>query len=692
MKKKYVFTAAAVLAVGAVAFGTVPMWKGTNSAKQEETRTSVIEDPVNPGAEDMQEEETPVPLPTTAPVTGLSHAESYEELYGMLKEWNENSSYANVQPRAMMIEEAADSVGTSGTDTGASDNMVATMPEGPVDTEFGVDPSGENGNHSSTNTQEELVDEADIVKTDGTCIYALDNKGNLRIADAASMKLLYEIKGEVSADYKEMYVDRACLQLIRQQEEYVTYTGGVNLPSVAKSHKADTDEDTEDQNSDTTDSVRTGYSMPVTTVTVDTYDISDKKNPKKTGSYQQDGAYLSSRRNGGRLYLFTSYIPDTGGDADQMQYYIPRSGEKYISCDHIYLPAPDNGFSCNGRIFLVTGAVSPEQPDQATDVMAVVSSADIFYVSENNIYSVTETWNDTETRTEIMRIGYDSGTFTDGAAGSVKGSLNNNFSMDEYAGNLRVVTTVEGWDKDYSSYLRDNSLYVLDSSLKTIGKIENLAEDEEIKSARFMGETGYFVTYRNTDPLFAVNLSDPEDPKVTGELKITGFSEYLHFFGEKKLLGIGWETDPDTGNVAGMKCSTFDLSDPEDIKETDRFILKEVSFCDALSNYRAILAAPQKNLFGFAYGIYGNSSDVYDSSENFYYGLFSYSEESGFSPVTYLNLNKNELFDGEISYQDYRRVRGIYIGEMFYLVTEKGIASYNMQKDYEQAGTLKWEP
>ena len=439
------------------------------------------------------------------------------------------------------------------------------------------------------------------------------------------------------------------------------------------------------------DGVRTSYSIPVTTVTVDTYDISDKEHPKKTGSYQQDGRYLSSRRNGGRLYLFTSYAPDTGEGADQLQYYIPRSGEEYISCDHIYLPAPDEDFFYNGKVFLVTGAVSPEQPDQASDIMAVASNADIFYVSAGNIYSATETWNASETRTEIIRIGYESGKFTDGATGSVKGELNNNFSMDEYDGKLRIVTTVGGWDADYINYLRDNSLYVLDDTLHVIGKIENLAENEQIKSARFMGETGYFVTYRNTDPLFAVDLSDPENPAVLSELKITGFSEYLHFYGENRLLGIGWETDPDTGNVSGMKCSMFDLSDPSEVREMDRFILKNVSFCDALYNYRAILASSQKNLFGFAYGIYGSTDDRYDYSENFYYGLFSYDEEKGFDPQMYLKIDNNELFNGDMSYQEYRKVRGVYIGNRFYLVTERGIVSYDMQKDYATDKTLKWE-
>ena len=669
MKQKYVLTAVAVVAVGAVALGTAPMWEGTNSVKQEETRTSIIEDPVNTETEVTG---TPTPLPTTAPVTGISHTDSYEDLYAQVKEWQNNSSYSNVQPRIMTVEESADSAASNS-------SMAATMPEEPIDQEYGFDPSSEGKDYSTTTTQEELIDEADIVKTDGSCIYAMDSKGTLRIADAASMKLLCEINGENSSDYKEMYVDGNCLQLICQQEDYITYKGSIDLPSANAGGEKNTD------------GVRTSYSMPVTTVTVETYDISDREKPKKTGVYHQDGSYLSSRRTDGRMYLFTSYTPEVGDSADQLQYYVPRCGEEYIAYDHIYLPTPEKDFSYNGRIYLVAGAVAQENPDQATDVMAVVSSANIFYVSENNIYSATEIWNDRETRTEIVRIGYRDGKFTDGAAGSVAGELHNNFSMNEADDCLRIVTTVEGWDKDYSNFSRSNGLYVLNEKLKTIGKIENLAEGEQIKAARFMGDTGYFVTYRNTDPLFAADLSDPKNPRIMSELNITGFSEYLHFYGENQLLGIGWETDPDTGNVSGMKCSMFDISDPSDVRETDRFILKDVSFCDALYNYHAILAAPKKSLFGFAYGIYGDNTDVYDSSENYYYALLSYHDQNGFEPQMYLNINDSELFAGSMSYQDYCRVRGVYIGDMFYLVTEKGIVSYNIQKDYEQTGTLKWE-
>ena len=209
----------------------------------------------------------------------------------------------------------------------------------------------------------------------------------------------------------------------------------------------------------------------------------------------------------------------------------------------------------------------------------------------------------------------------------------------------------------------------------------------------FMGDTGYFVTYRNTDPLFSADLSDPTKPKIIGELKITGFSEYLHFYGENKLLGIGWETDPDTGSIEGLKCSMFDITDPSDVKEIDRIVLKNVSICDALSNYRAILASPDKNLFGFAYGLYKNSGtgDYYHTEEQYYYGLLSYSEEDGFVPGAYLNITQSGLFDDALTNTEYRTMRGIYISDTFYLVTENGISSYDMTDGYKLTDTLLWE-
>lgn len=112
--------------------------------------------------------------------------------------------------------------------------------------------------------------------------------------------------------------------------------------------------------------------------------------------------------------------------------------------------------------------------------------------------------------------------------------------MDEYQGYLRVLTT------DYVQDATQNALYILDEDLQVTGKLENLAEGEHIESARLLDDIGYFVTYKQTDPLFSVDLSDPANPAIIGSLKVNGFSEYLHFYGANQLLGIGWETNPDT--------------------------------------------------------------------------------------------------------------------------------------------------
>ena len=198
-----------------------------------------------------------------------------------------------------------------------------------------------------------------------------------------------------------------------------------------------------------------------------------------------------------------------------------------------------------------------------------------------------------------------------------------------------------------------------------------------------MGDTGYFVTYRETDPLFSADLSDPENPKIKGKLKITGFSQYLHIYGEDRLLGIGWETDPDTGWEEGLKCSMFDTSDISDVKECDRMILENVLECYGLYNYKAFLVDVQKSVFGFVYRNGGEQRN-YENSE-YFYGIYSY-DENGFQ------LKKTIGLSGDFAdeYEDAEAVRGVYIGEMFYLTGNSGINAYDMAQDFVQTDTLRW--
>lgn len=685
--KKTIAIAAAVVVLGVAAFGVTPMIVNRNA--EEKKQTAQTEKESTDAKSENNTGRTSAQKDSVSPVTGLAHIESYESLYDILHKWQSsnlnNSAADGARVMTADTEELAEyDIAEAGESTSGSQNAKISADTEEIDPGYTYNETEESVDHSSTNTQEENVDEADIVKTDGTYIYTMDSRGDIRIVDAASMKLVSAISGDRNADYLEMYLNGERLQVIYQQETYITYKGSVELSAT----------DAKEENN----TVRAVYSVPVTTVSVDTYDISDRENPKQTGSFQQDGNYLSSRRNKDDLYLFTSYAPDTAEGAEVKEKYIPRINSDYIAYDHIYLPVPEEtaDYDYDGKNYLVASSISDEKPDQILDSMAVISGAETFYVSENNIYSAVPVWNasdGTRLKTEIVRIGYKDGRFTEGSTGSVSGELNNNFSMDEYDGNLRVVTTTAGWNKDYTKYNRTNGLYILDPDMKTIGKIENLAENEEIKSARFMGETGYFVTYENTDPLFSADLSDPEKPEILGKLKITGFSEYLHFYGDNRLLGIGWETDPDTGSTEGLKCSMFDISDPSDVKEIDRIVLKNVSICDALSNYRAILASPDKNLFGFAYGMYKSSDrgDYYDIQKQYYYGLLSYSEEDGFVPGAYLNIEQSGLFDDALSDSEYRSLRGVYISDTFYLVTEKGISSYDMTDGYKLTKTLAWK-
>ena len=250
--------------------------------------------------------------------------------------------------------------------------------------------------------------------------------------------------------------------------------------------------------------------------------------------------------------------------------------------------------------------------------------------------------------------------------------------MDEYDGKLRMVTTVdEYWiesikdDRTGESIgnkitesCRTNALYVLNQNLDIIGKIENLAEDEQIYSARFMGETGYFVTFRQTDPLFAVDLKDPKNPQILSELKISGFSEYLHFYGEDRLLGIGMEADEETGSTEGMKLSMFDISNPADVQEISKLAMGNYYYSEALYNHRAVLISVNANIFGFEVEGQENGNFKRD------YLVFSYENDQF---VQKLKLETNNKY-GEI-YSS----RGTFIGDVFYLLTRDGsVKSYDL--------------
>lgn len=519
---------------------------------------------------------------------------------------------------------------------------------------------------SETNTRTAGIGEADLVKTDGAFIYALDSKGTIRIVDIQKQ----EVVSEFLADWQngqriEMYVEGNLLQIIQNAEEYQTY-----------------------RNTKET-SVHSSYSSLEQQTKVITYDISDRANPVQKGVYTQDGSYLTSRRKDGYLYLFTSYYPMYELEEELQETYIPEAGGKLVLCEDIYYPCTGE-LSYDGSGFLVAGSVADGQTETAVDQMCVLGGSGMFYVSNQNIYTASPYWDGNQRKTDLLRFGYQDGIFSEGAVGKVPGVIKDSFCMDEYDGMLRLVSSVDAywsgidWLDDMNIFHRSNRLYVMNMDLEIIGRIVGIARNEEIKSARFLGDQAYFVTYENTDPLFSADLSDPENPQLLGELKLTGFSEYLHPYGEGLLLGIGWETDPESGAFHGIKCSMFDTSDPGEVMELERLVISDADFSDAMYNYKAILINPERNLFGFAYGGYDN-----DYNSKYYYGVFTYGEE-GLQSLAYIPIPGSGENSWDV-YGGYAGLRGMYVKDTFYLVNDYGIFGYAMDRNFEKTSEILWD-
>ena len=272
------------------------------------------------------------------------------------------------------------------------------------------------------------------------------------------------------------------------------------------------------------------------------------------------------------------------------------------------------------------------------------------------------------TRTDVTNItSFDvsGGSLALKASGTVPGALYSQFSMDEYDGNLRVVTTTytQSWseytdeEKGWTNYIWDdggtsNALYVLDGALSIIGSVDTLAEDEQVYGVRFDGGIGYIVTFRRVDPLFAVDLSDPANPTVLSALKIPGFSEYLHVYGDGRLFGLGMDADEETGRTTGMKLTMFNTEDPADV--TVKHTLKlDSDYSAALYNHKAILISADKSIIAFP-------------AENGY-DIYGYSDDTGF-------YSRARIDDVEW----YGNGRGLYIGDYAYIVTNASLTVLDM--------------
>ena len=511
--------------------------------------------------------------------------------------------------------------------------------------------------YSKTNLQTEGVDESDIIKTDGSYIYTV-NGSNVYITDVRSKEMKEAGKISVAMNsasdrIREMYVDGDTVNLIVSKQESVLKESAVS-----------------ESGTETVDSIQINdvYYFDTNQVTaLLTYDISDPENPVLKGSITQEGNYKTSRKIGDVVYLFTNkYMSrpeitrtvavEDGGVGG----WIPVVDGNPIAADCIYIPE-------RGTAGLVVSSVNVQKPEDIVDNIMIINNNVEIYVSTTAIYLYGQNY-DSYTTTEIAKFSMEQGIINAVGATNVPGAVYDTFAVNEYQGKLRILTT------DWSKGGNENNLYLLDEKLNTTGKLEGLAPGEQIYSARFFKDMAYFVTYRNIDPLFAVDLSDAANPKVLSELKITGFSEYLHFWGEDKLVGIGYETDPDTGRQEGIKITMFDISNPADLKTAGTCVLENVDYSPALYNYKCVLVHKGENLIGFAGESY-QSSGTCNS-----YLLFSW-EDGAFQELLTETLPLEAYLD---------HYRGLYIDDTFYLANPNEITSYDRMDGYKMVQKLEF--
>ncbi len=210
---------------------------------------------------------------------------------------------------------------------------------------------------------------------------------------------------------------------------------------------------------------------------------------------------------------------------------------------------------------------------------------------------------------------------------------------------------------------------MLDGSLKVVGKVTGIAKGEQIQAVRFIGAKAYVVTFEQTDPLFVLDLSSPENPKLLGELKITGFSDYLHPISENLLLGIGQNGD-ENGTTTGIKLSLFDVTNPAKPVEVDKYILKRNAGnysigTSAWDNHKAVMIYKEKNLFGIPVTVYDYSYSNYSNKKDDYFFYTFRVENNKIVPDLSYNCSEYDF-------------RGTYIDDNVYVVSDYNVNAYSM--------------
>ena len=581
---------------------------------------------------------------------GLPKVESFDNLYNIVrKQSSENKDYQN---NVSLLE----------------DSVNSTLRE--------------NNDYSKTNNQVEGVEEADIVKTDGKYIYYITGKKLVIVnaVEATNMKIASEIKyEEEQIKPKEIFINGNRLIIVEQKYEY---NGQINENSVMDDMIYPSDEYTN----------------------IKVYNIEDKNKPVMEREIQIEGSYLDSRMIGENVYvlsnkyMYLDLLTKTKEELNENDYKpkyldtVTSNEEKCIEYSDIsYFPESEDNTFLNIAGFNINN-------NEPANIETYLGAGTKVYASQNNLYvakikyeykdeKLYGYYDNYNINTYIYKFKLEDSKVQYTNTGSVPGEVLNQFSMDEKDGNFRIATTNTTNLKEET---RTNNLYILNENLKLIGSLENLAKGEKIYSVRFLENKAYMVTFVQTDPLFVIDLSEPTNPILLGELKIPGYSNYLHPYDENHIIGFGENTETkEDGRVVtiGMKMALFDVTNPTSPKEMYSVDIGDKgTYSELLYNHKALLFSKEKNIIAFPISI--SEEENYHSNTNFQgaivYGL---DLENGFTLK-----GKIAHMQVEEGYKDYDYTkeveRIIYINNNLYTLSKSLIKATNME-NMEEIGNIE---
>ncbi|MGH9991407.1 MAG: beta-propeller domain-containing protein [Nitrososphaera sp.] len=543
--------------------------------------------------------------------------------------------------------------------------------------------------YSGTNVQVAGVDEADFIKNDGKYAYVLSGD-KLTIIDAYPPEDA-KVESRVSLDIAQgqslhnMFLNGDRLVVFYQ--EY----GRQNIGPL-------TDDNTE-------------YAAPSTyepRTHMLIIDISDRASPKVLKNYDVTGQYSSSRMIGDQIFMLSVSSVDYQQPVKPSVIDSSSSSSKLVAePDVYYFDYPQQNYAFNTVTMLDLDQVRTVADDNNGAVLEsplvsktfMIGAGTTVYVSDENIYLAYPEISPVlpvmrqngiaqyispeapaVQKTVIHKISIGSSSLFDYVGkGEVPGRLLNQFSMDEQGDRFAVATTSE-----YSSsrgFFMENNVYSLDARMAVIGKLEGIAEGESIYAARFVGDRLYLVTFRQTDPFFVIDLSN-DQPKVLGELKLPGFSNYLHPYDGSHVIGIGREGSE--AGSQGVKVALFDVSEVSHPKAVDTYVVGgSQTDSEVLRDHKALLFDREKDVLSIPISSYdgyysdnaGNQDPLYRESApwiGFY--VFGINPQAGIELKG--TIQHNQGGDGAIDMS--QGSRSFFIQETLYTVTPALIKMNNL--------------